>query len=77
VTERFIRPTQESREAFFTQEIQGEIMMSNLLRFRNIADYSVDPELAPSKDISGREAYQKYLTHATPFLIEHGGSPVF
>lgn len=52
-------------------------MMSNLLRFRNIADYSVDPELAPSKDISGREAYQKYLTHATPFLIEHGGSPVF
>jgi hypothetical protein len=51
--------------------------MLNLLRFRDIADYSETPELMPSESISGAEAYQKYIDHTLPFLKESGGDSVF
>jgi hypothetical protein len=51
--------------------------MLNLLRLRDIADYSEHPELAPSKTISGREAFQKYIDHTLPFQTESGGKILF
>ena len=51
--------------------------MLNLLRFRDVADYSANPELAPSETISGREAYQKYIDHTLPFLTQSGGDVLF
>ncbi len=48
--------------------------MLNLLRFRERADYSESPELAPPQPISGREAYDRYVRHTIPFLEESGGS---
>ena len=51
--------------------------MLNLLRFRDMADYSANPELMPSEPISGAEAYQKYIDHTLPFLKESGGDLVF
>ena len=51
--------------------------MLNLLRFRDVADYSANPELAPNEKISGREAYQKYIEHTLPFLRECGGELIF
>jgi len=51
--------------------------MLNLLRFRKIADYTKDPDLAPSESISGRDAYQKHIDHTSPFLKESGGSIIF
>ena len=51
--------------------------MLNLLRFREVADYSAHPELAPPSPISGREAYQKYAEHTLPFLQESGGEVLF
>ena len=42
-----------------------------------MADYSSNPELEPSKPISGQEAYQKYIEHTLPFLRERGGDLVF
>ena len=47
--------------------------MLNLLRFRDTADYSPSPELAPDEPILGREAYQKYIDHTGPFLEASGG----
>lgn len=47
--------------------------MLNMLRFKDIADYSANPELAPEKPISGREAFQKYIDHTLPFLKASGG----
>ena len=47
--------------------------MLNLLRFRDVADYSASPELQPEKPISGKEAYQRYIDHTLPFLNESGG----
>jgi hypothetical protein len=73
MAERFLDATQESGAALFSRNISGEVVMLNLLRFHDIADYAADPELAPSEPISGREAYQKYIDLTLPFLKESGG----
>lgn len=73
----YIEPTQESGRAFFSRKIEGQIVMLNLLRFRTIADYSANPELAPKEPISGTEAYQRYTEHTIPFLTESGGEILF
>ena len=51
--------------------------MLNLLRFRAIADYSATPTLAHATPISGAEAYDRYVEHTRPFLIEAGGDIAF
>lgn len=71
--DRFLEPTQESGAALFRRNISGEVVMLNMLRLREIADYSGDPDLAPETPISGREAFQKYIDHTMPFLKESGG----
>ncbi len=76
MSERYLEPTQESGTELFSRNISGEVVMLNLLRFRKVADYSVTPELAPKENISGREAYQKYIEHTLPFLRESGGELV-
>ncbi len=55
-------------------EIGGEVVMLNLLRFRSVADYTNFPDLAPTDEISGRQAYRKYMEHTLPFLHASGGS---
>jgi len=77
MAERFLEPTQESGAALFARDIPGEVVMLNLLRFREVADYSATPELAPEKPISGREAYERYMQHTAPFLEASGGSLAF
>jgi hypothetical protein len=59
MTERFLEVSQAAGAALFAQNISGEVVMLNLLRFRDVADYSANPELMPSHPISGAEAYQK------------------
>ncbi len=76
MSERYLEPTQESGAELFSRNISGEVVMLNLLRFREVADYSSTPELAPTERISGREAYQKYIEHTLPFLKESGGELV-
>lgn len=51
--------------------------MLNLLRFREVADYSATPELEPATPISGAEAYQLYIEHTLPHLRESGGEVEF
>jgi hypothetical protein len=71
--ERFLEASQEAGAALFARNITGEVVMLNLLRFREVADYSANPELMPGQPISGAEAYQKYIDHTLPFLRESGG----
>ena len=75
--ECYLDATQEGGIALFARKISGEVVMLNLLRFREVADYSANPELAPVRTISGREAYQRYMDHTLPFLRESGGSILF
>jgi len=51
--------------------------MLNLLRFRETADYSASPDLAPGEPISGAEAYEIYSTLTIPLLTEVGGRAIF
>jgi hypothetical protein len=51
--------------------------MLNLLRFRDVADYSLAPELAPPEPISGAEAFQRYIDHTLPHLSASGGEMMF
>jgi hypothetical protein len=76
-TMHYLEPTQESGRALMMRRIAGDVVMLNLLRFREIADYSTSPELAPSTAISGAAAYQRYIEHTLPFLHASGGELVF
>lgn len=73
----FLSPTQEAGRAFVTRGLAGPVTMLNLLRFREIADYSASPDLAPAAPISGEEAFQRYVVHTLPFLSRSGGEVQF
>lgn len=75
--EYYLDVTQEAGAEFFKRNITGPVVMLNLLRFREIADYSANPELDPGKSISGAEAFQKYIDHTLPYLKQSGGDIVF
>lgn len=74
---RYLEPTQESGRAFIMRQLTGNVVMLNLLRFRETADYSATPELAPEQPISGAEAFQLYIDHTLPLLRESGGELIF
>lgn len=75
--EIYLMPTQEAGRDFIMRQIQGSVVMLNLLRFRKIADYSTSPELNPGEPISGKQAYQLYIEHTLPFLTKSGGEILF
>jgi hypothetical protein len=72
-----IEPTREAGRAFFARGIDGPVVMLNLLRFREIADYGAFPELAPAEPISGLDAYRRYIVAAEPFVAARGGELAF
>ncbi|MCW2763148.1 MAG: conserved hypothetical secreted protein [Marmoricola sp.] len=73
----FLDPTDQSVGQLLQRGISGPITMLNLLRFRDWADYSDFPEAAPPNSISGRDAYDRYISHTMPFLTATGGSVSF
>ncbi len=77
MAENYLSPTREAGRAFMMRNIQGPVIMLNLLRFREYADYSTSPELAPPAAISGEMAYQLYIQHTLPFLQKSGGEILF
>jgi hypothetical protein len=73
----YLDPSDESARALFRRGIDGPVTMLNLLRFREWADYSEFPALAPAQPISGADAYDRYVRHTLPFLAPRGGSVTF
>jgi hypothetical protein len=73
----YLEPTQDSGRAFVMRQMTGNIVMLNLLRFRETADYSASPELAPETAISGAAAFQRYIEHTLPYLRATGGDLLF
>ncbi|WP_109127508.1 DUF1330 domain-containing protein [Dyella sp. C11] len=69
----YLEPTQASGRAFVMRQMAGSVLMLNLLRFREVADYAATPELAPASPISGEAAFQRYIEHTLPYLHESGG----
>lgn len=73
----YLEPTQESGRDLMLRGIEGEVVMLNLLRFRETADYAATPELEPEEPISGARAYDLYVEHTLPHLLESGGELEF
>jgi uncharacterized protein (DUF1330 family) len=74
---QYLSPTDESGKQLFSKGIQGEVVMLNLLRFKDMADYSQFPDLAPKQPITGKAAYQIYIDQTSPFLAKSGGEVMF
>ncbi|MEM6784896.1 MAG: DUF1330 domain-containing protein [Bacteroidota bacterium] len=71
-----IDPRPEAIAAFLQRDHAGPVVMLNLLRFRETADYGAHPDLAPPSPISGREAYAVYLRHTQPLFDKYGGEVI-
>lgn len=71
---RYLQPSEAAGRTLFRRGIEGPIVMLNLLRFRETADYSADPALAPAVPIRGAAAFDLYVAHTLPFLEQSGGS---
>ena len=63
--------------ALFQRGITGEVVMLNLIKLREEADYSEFPDLAPEQPITGRQAYDLYVQHTRPYLAESGGELLY
>ncbi len=74
---RYLQPTEAAGRAFVSRQLRGSLVMLNLLRFRDIADYAATPDLAPSAPITGEAAFHRYIAHTLPFLRESGGDIQF
>ena len=73
MNDKYVMPTQEAGRNFIMRQIKGSVVMLNLIRFRDVADYAASPELMPTKPISGKSAYQLYIDQTLPFLTASGG----
>jgi uncharacterized protein (DUF1330 family) len=73
----YLEPTQESGRALLSRGIPGRVVMLNLLRFRQVADYSATPALAPATPITGQAAYRRYMELTLPHLEKSGGEVIF
>ena len=61
-----IDPTPAAGRALMMRGLAGPVVMLNLLRFREAADYAGAPELAPLQPISGAAACALYVAHTLP-----------
>ncbi|WP_312334602.1 hypothetical protein [Sphingobacterium sp.] len=73
----YLYPTYEAGRDLMLKNIQGAIVNLNLIRLKEIADYSEFPEIAPTSEISGCEAFRLYIDLAKPFLEQAGGEILF
>lgn len=72
-----LEPTQDAGGRFVRRCIAGNVVMLNMLRFHETADYSEHPNLAPSAPIGGAEAFGRYIEHTLPYLRQTGGDLMF
>ena len=49
MSKRYLEPTQKLGAALFSRKIKGEVVMLNLLRFREVADYSLTPDIRTNR----------------------------
>lgn len=73
----YMEPSEDAGIKLFSRKIAGPVVMLNMLRLREVADYAESPELAPETRISGRAAFQRYVDHTLPFLKQSGGELMF
>ena len=76
--QNFIHADQESGKRFYMDfHDKGSVTMLNMLRFKEIADYTGLEIIAPSSPISGEQAYRLYMKETLPFIQEAGSEVLF
>ncbi|MEM9652422.1 MAG: DUF1330 domain-containing protein [Actinomycetota bacterium] len=70
----FFDPSESNVKRLLARNIEGPVVMLNLVRFKSIADYREYPDIAPDLTVSGREAYDLYMAATLPLLEASGGS---
>lgn len=70
-----VSPAQGAR--FFGTPGDGPVVMLNLIRFRERADYSHAPDLEPDGGCTGAQAYATYMAEIEPMLKSSGGAVIF
>lgn len=74
----YLNATPESGKEFYQHyHEKGKVIMLNLLRFRDKADYSGLEHLEPASEITGEEAYQLYINFTLPELEKAGGRVLY
>ncbi len=73
----YLYPTYEAGRDLMSKNIQGAIVNLNLIRLKEIADYSEFPEIAPASEISGYKAFMLYIDLAKRFVEQGGGEILF
>lgn len=74
----YLNPTQESGKRFYIDYHQkGEVVMLNLLKFNDPADYTDLDEIKPDGQVTGVEAYRLYMGYTMPYLKEAGSEVMF
>jgi hypothetical protein len=77
MTTQYLYPDYEAGKYLFSKNIEGAIVNLNLIRLKEYADYAAYPHLQPASKISGREAFEKYIEAAKPFLEASCGEILF
>ncbi|QPC99955.1 DUF1330 domain-containing protein [Qipengyuania soli] len=73
----YLEVTPEQGARFFGNPKPGAVVMLNLLRFRERADYSHAPALEPEGGVTGEQAYRIYMDELEPLLVASGGEVLF
>ena len=74
----YIETDYESGKRFYQDfHDKGKVVMLNLLKFREKADYTNLEELKPKQEISGEEAYRLYIDGALPELKKVGSRVIY
>ncbi len=75
---KYIHPSLESGKKFYeTFHEKEKVVMLNLLKFKQKADYTNFPELKPASEVSGEEAYQLYMKNIYPEFVKTGSRVVY
>ena len=73
-----VNPTREQFKAIFGLPLNQPVLMLNLLRYKDRAEYApADPEHAERPAVTGAQAYARYSGAATPIFDRVGGTQVW
>lgn len=76
--EKYMNADFESGKRFYQDfHDKGKIVMLNLLKFREKADYTNLEKINPTKTMSGKDAYQLYMDCTLPELEKAGSKILF
>ncbi|KJD33204.1 hypothetical protein PW52_14240 [Tamlana sedimentorum] len=76
--ETYINANPESGKNFYQEfHDKGKIVMLNLLRFREKAEYKNLEQIKPIEIISGEEAYKLYMKNTLPELEKAGSRIIY